>query len=407
MMRGTTMSNKTNFKVSTFFSIEKTKSHDTGDLKYGNEYDYVTRSVLNRGIIRTTSFVDADSLNESNVFSLELLNLTFFFRERKWYAGQFIRKVVPLFPQIVECWEYFEGVLSGISKMLRNVLIRDVDTAFLSATIELPYLSDNDGNPVPDESKQYSDRGFIPDWESMKKYISDAHKQFLRETTDSLKKEKDKYYLAAGITDSFKPTPLKANCLVKQFYMEDLFDIFTGRDVIISETKPGPIPLVSHTNVNNGISKRIEKLDNRILFNHLNTISLADRGLFWASTQDEDFHIGTRVKALVLKDGEKDKNTLLYLVAAINGLQREFDEYLINATNKLPTLKIWLPVLLDDSNVPVIDKEKKNSRDGYIPDWDYMSKFIENSLKTTIDSKFADTETFLKKAEKYIKQTSA
>lgn len=396
------MSNKEKFKLSKLFSIEKTKSFDTGDLKPGTEYDYVTRSVLNRGVIRTCGFIDSESINEKDIFSLELMNLTFFFRERPWYAGQFIRKVIPLFTEIVDCWEYFECLLFGISKLLRNVLIRDVDKTFLDAFVELPVLVDDKNNPIIDKEKKYSDKGFVPDWEAMKKYVISLHNAFITENENAVSKEKKKYYAAAKIDKEFKAAIINYNVLLKEFYMSDLFDIFTGRDVIISETKSGNIPLVSHTNVNNGVSKRIEQLDNRNLFDHKKTISLADRGLFWASTQDEDFHIGTRVKALVLKDGEKTKNVLLYIVAAINGLQRLFDEYLINATDKLPSLKIWLPILTDENNQPIIDPKKENSRDGYIPNWNYMDLFIKNKIKEAIDSKFASSEAFLKKAKRFL-----
>lgn len=130
----------------------------------------------------------------------------------------------------------------------------------------------------------------------------------------------------------------------EKFKIDKLFDIYTGRDIIISDTKKGINPLVSHQHDNNGISKFIEKLDNRILFNHKKTIALADRGVFWATTQKQDFYIGTRVKALIFKDGEKTENVRLFFVTAINKLQAYFEEYLENATDKLPELEVMLPV---------------------------------------------------------------
>ncbi len=137
----------------------------------------------------------------------------------------------------------------------------------------------------------------------------------------------------------------------KSFLIGDLFYIHTGRDIIIGDTKAGTIPLVSHQNTENGIVKRISPLSNRKLFNHKNTISLADRGMFWATVQQEDFYIGTRVKALTLKNGEKSTETLMYIAASINRLQTIFDEYLVNATDKLPTLKIMLPVNNDTGEI--------------------------------------------------------
>ena len=133
----------------------------------------------------------------------------------------------------------------------------------------------------------------------------------------------------------------------KAFSIDELFDICTGRDIIIGDTEEGRIPLVSHQNTDNGIVKRIKRIPNRRLFNHKSTIALADRGVFWASVQDEDFQIGTRVKALSLKSGETNKEVLLFFATAINKLQVMFKEYLVNATDKLPELKIMLPIKED------------------------------------------------------------
>ncbi len=141
----------------------------------------------------------------------------------------------------------------------------------------------------------------------------------------------------------------------------EIFDIDTGRDVIISRTKEGNVPLISHQHSNNGITRFIEKLDNRKLYNHKATIALADRGVFYATTQTKDFHIGTRVKALTFKDGEKSEKIRLYFVTAINKLQILFSEYLNNATDKLPELKIILPLKENDTI-----------------DYDYIEKYMSD-----------------------------
>ena len=127
-----------------------------------------------------------------------------------------------------------------------------------------------------------------------------------------------------------------------------LFDIATGRDVIISTTEVGNIPLISHQHENNGITKYVKRIPNRRLFNYKKTIALADRGVFYATTQCEDFHIGTRVKALIFKQGEMSEKTRLFFVSAINKLQVLFKDYLTNATDKLPNLEIMLPINSDE-----------------------------------------------------------
>ncbi|MGN8472187.1 restriction endonuclease subunit S [Helicobacter pylori] len=153
----------------------------------------------------------------------------------------------------------------------------------------------------------------------------------------------------------------------QSFKLGDLFEIYTGRDIIIGQTQQGDIPLVSHQHENNGITKTIKEIHNRTIFNHKQTIALADRGVFLATTQNKDFHIGTRVKALVFKNGEQDKKTRLFFTTCINKNQIMFLDYSSNATNKLPNLTISLPT----------------NQDGGI-DFHFMHTFINALMKQTI-----------------------
>ncbi|MGL2798317.1 restriction endonuclease subunit S [Helicobacter pylori] len=153
----------------------------------------------------------------------------------------------------------------------------------------------------------------------------------------------------------------------QSFKLGDLFEIYTGRDIIIGQTQQGDIPLVSHQHENNGITKTIKEIHNRTIFNYKQTIALADRGVFLATTQNKDFHIGTRVKALVFKNGEQDKKTRLFFTTCINKNQIMFLDYSSNATNKLPNLTILLPT----------------NPHGKI-DFDFMHTLINALMKQTI-----------------------
>ncbi|GAA6934967.1 restriction endonuclease subunit S [Helicobacter pylori] len=153
----------------------------------------------------------------------------------------------------------------------------------------------------------------------------------------------------------------------QSFKLGDLFEIYTGRDIIIGQTQQGDIPLVSHQHENNGITKTIKEIYNRTIFNYKQTIALADRGVFLATTQNKDFHIGTRVKALVFKNGEQDKKTRLFFTTCINKNQIMFLDYSSNATNKLPNLTISLPT----------------NQHGKI-DFHFMRTFINALMKQTI-----------------------
>ena len=153
----------------------------------------------------------------------------------------------------------------------------------------------------------------------------------------------------------------------RQIKIEELFNITTGRDFIIGKTKPGSMPLVSHTNTNNGIVGYVDPVIDRRIFKANKTIALADRGVFFATTQLFDFYIGTRVKALIFKNGEKTEAQRLFTTTSINKLQVFFTEYLSNATDKLPKLIICLPVT-DDNEI----------------DYDFMETYIKAIEKKVI-----------------------
>lgn len=172
----------------------------------------------------------------------------------------------------------------------------------------------------------------------------------IREMEESRIREMDAYLIVSGYencklteeeTEALSMLSCKRFCL---FSIDSLFDIYTGRDIIIGRMKHGDIPLISHQHDNNGISKCIKKIDNRRLFNYSTTLSLADRGIFYATTQIQNFHIGTRVKALTFKNGAHKEELRLFFVTSINKLQVLFTDYLVNATDKLPSLEISLPV---------------------------------------------------------------
>lgn len=176
--------------------------------------------------------------------------------------------------------------------------------------------------------------------------------EYVQNFEEEYKRELDAYFESEGFDDCTLSKE-EENVLLtlrerkknyKLFRIDELFDIATGRDIIIGRTKEGHVPLISHQHDDNGISKRIGKIESRRLFNHNTTLPLADRGVFLATTQAEDFHIGTRVKALTFKAGSQSENVRLFFVAAINKLQSLFLDYLTNATDNLPNLQISIPL---------------------------------------------------------------
>ncbi len=130
------------FKLGDLFLIRKTSSFDADSLVSGNAYDYVTRTASNQGVLRTTGLVERGNLNEAGTWSLGLMQMTFFYRSRPWYAGQFVRKIVPKISIPRHTASFFTAVLNTIKQDLLSVLVRDVDDKFNNAFVYLPAKGD-------------------------------------------------------------------------------------------------------------------------------------------------------------------------------------------------------------------------------------------------------------------------
>ena len=134
------------FCIEDLFEINNTLSFNKDKLVEGYEYDYVTRTSQNQGILQQTGFVNNENINSSDNWSLGLLQMDFFYRHKKWYAGQFVRKISIKNEVTRNEILYFTVALNKLKQKLLTVLVRDVDKTFLSSNIKLPINNNNEIN---------------------------------------------------------------------------------------------------------------------------------------------------------------------------------------------------------------------------------------------------------------------
>jgi len=131
------------FKTDSVFEISNaTPAYDKGELTPPESglktYDYITRQSANRGICAITGFIDSDGIFPAGCFSLGVQQMIFYYRNREWYAGQFI-KIVKCKDEIDQYAGIFlETILNGLSKLLLSGLVREIDGIFNESTITLP-----------------------------------------------------------------------------------------------------------------------------------------------------------------------------------------------------------------------------------------------------------------------------
>lgn len=126
------------YKLGDLFEINNTTGFNKDQLTIGNQYDYITRTSNNQGILQTTGFVNHKNLNPSKTWSLGLLQMDFFYRKREWYAGQFVRMIEPKINFLEKTTLFMTTILNKQKSILLNVLVRDVDTTFNNLKVKLP-----------------------------------------------------------------------------------------------------------------------------------------------------------------------------------------------------------------------------------------------------------------------------
>ena len=163
------------------FEIKNTLSFNKDVLVAGNEYDYVTRTSQNQGILQETGFINSENINFANNWSLGLLQMDFFYRYKHWYAGQFVRKIISKIELNQKCILYFTALFNKQKKKLLSILVRDVDKTFLETIIQLP-----------------TKNGKI-DFDFMESFIAELEAEHIAELEAEHIAELEAYLLATGL----------------------------------------------------------------------------------------------------------------------------------------------------------------------------------------------------------------
>ncbi len=134
------------FKIGELFEVHNTLSFNKDKLVDGYEYDYITRTSQNQGILQQTGFVNEENINSAGNWSLGLLQMDFFYRHKPWYAGQFVRKITSKIELNQSAILFFTTIMNHQKSKLLNVLVRDFDKTFLDTEVSLPIVDNHQIN---------------------------------------------------------------------------------------------------------------------------------------------------------------------------------------------------------------------------------------------------------------------
>ena len=216
------------------FEIQNTLSFNKDKLVDGKDFDYVTRTSQNQGILQETGFVNEENINPAGTWSLGLLQMDFFYREKPWYAGQFVRKIVPKIALNKSSILFFTVIFNKQKQNLLSGLVRNVDKAFLNAKIHLP-----------------TKNGEI-DFAFMENFIAELEAERIAEL--------EAYLSATGLQDytltkeEEKALQVFEGVMFEEFTYQNIFNkIIQGRRLRKEDQISGTIPFVMAGTTNTGV----------------------------------------------------------------------------------------------------------------------------------------------------------
>lgn len=294
------------FNIRNLFNIENTLSFNTDRLVDGNEYDYITRTSLNQGILKTTGYVNDNNINPAGNWSLGLLQMDFFYRKRPWYAGQFVRKITPKFKVTDNIALFFTTVLNRLKNKLLSVLVRDIDKFFLDSKISLP---------ITDEGK--ADFDFIS--------------SFMEELETEYIKVLGAYLKVAGF-ENYELTDNEKDSLINikergwsDYKLGNLFEEistitlpYKAKELPKNPTGEFILPCLTSSFRNQGLNYYAPKKGATILKNVISIPSNSD--VYRAYFQSNEFTVLSDAYAIHWKDSSMQisQNQYLFMVMCIN-----------------------------------------------------------------------------------------
>ncbi len=367
------------FKLGDLFEIEKTLSFNKDALTQGQDYDYITRTSQNQGVLQTTGFVNAENLNPPFTWSLGLLQMDFFYRKKSWYAGQFMRKITPktgIENKInLHIAHYFTTLLNALKRPLLSVLVRDIDKTFREQKIQLP-LKPNAKTQTLDGIDFHFMEKFIAELEQCRLAELDAYLKATGLSNTTLSNDEENALNAfSGKNSMGGNTPCGLRW--QSFKLGDLFEVLSSKKIYHANTIKihdtqieNSYPYVVRAATNNGIKGFI--MDDHTFTNEKNTLSFA-QDTFTVFYQKQPYFTGNKVKILKPKFAFKSPKILHFISAILQFILKPLTWGLGSTTESIAEFKFSLPLK---------PTAKTQTLDGI--DFHFMHTLINALMKQTI-----------------------
>lgn len=350
------------FEINRLFSIKRgdriVKDEDYFDISPSDDYKYrvITASATNNGVDGVYNDFNCDgncliSCGEANGMFTTWQN------EPCWVLDT-ARIYTPKGFSLNEITGMFLATLLSANMYRFSYGRKAKPDNMYSLGLKLPIQHNPDGTPIIDVNKTYSDEGYIPNWQFMEDYIKSLHSEPITTTRGAAES------LSLGV-DKWK-----------EFNLSDVFIAETGNTDITQEllTDDGEI-VVSAGEGNTGVIGRCS-VEARIF--PKNTITLDMFGFAFPRPYEYKMVTHARIFSLSVKKHIMSCKQSIFMATMLNNSGYKYAYGRMCSWERVKNDTISLPIQRDASGNPVIDPDKKYSDKGYIPDWDFMERYIDS-----------------------------
>ena len=358
------------YKLNELAKIEKVKGKPLSKYEEG-ETPYVTGSQSNNGVVGYINAPKKD-ISKGNCIVVDPIKGLCMYQENDFVGRGFSGASINAL--------YIEGMdetsAMFIIAAIKKVSLKVASYSYLfnsnklaEAEIMLPTLD------ALDADSPYSSNGYVPDWKYMKDRVAELEKDRVAEL--------ENYLIASGLND------YEFGNLLKKMSAPYLGKGRKQDNVSKVRTSEFNLPLINCKYGNNGIMYYGREKDFR---SYESVLTIIYNG---PPTEGQVYYqekIGVYTDAYIvkLKSKEMSKELGLYLTSAMNQSIHNHQKkkysrgYKAIWTGRVENDDILLPIQTSHDGKPIIDPDRTYHPDGYIPDWEYMEKYIKATEKEII-----------------------
>lgn len=359
------------FYLKDLYDIQMGNGFDKNKLDEENpEVNLVSRVSYNNGVDVKVGYVDDVEPFEAGLVTVALGGSylgSCFVQEEPFYTGQNVAVMKSKYDMMTKSINIFiSGLVRFEAETKYYAFGRELNTHIRKDfDVKLPVKHNADGTFFIDKNKKYSEEGYVPDWQFMEDYIKSLHHKPL--TTQNTNNKVPKLNTQEWEEFYVSRTPTQSGLLeIENCKCGSAGTLDAGNDINYIGAKKN----------DNGVMRKVVRDDslvsrgNGILF-----ICDGEGSVGYTNYMDEDF-IGSTTTSIGY-DEALNPYIALFLVSILDKEKFKYS-YGRKYRAHINKVVIKLPIQRNISGLPVIDTSKKYSKEGYVPDWEFMEDYIKS-----------------------------